>query len=208
MWGESGLVANLTPLAFASARRRAVRSAMRRRSSFAATPSMARTSSAKSPVVSSTGSAIDRRPAPARCQLAQLKAAGCEKVFREKITGTTADRPQLRKLMAALGHGDVVIIPAVHRLSRDTTDLLVIARDMLGAGRGDCDRLAGDDRVERGGNGVMRCLDVGEAGRRHVVDGAHIDHSAAAVDHNHMRGWLRTLQILSGRAHLVEWFPM
>jgi hypothetical protein len=25
-------------------------------------------------------------------QLAQLKAAGCEKVFREKITGTTADR--------------------------------------------------------------------------------------------------------------------
>src|SRR6202011_1887173 len=63
-------------------------------------------------------------------QLAQLKAAGCEKVFREKITGTTADRPQLRKLMAAISHGDVVIIPAVDRLSRDTTDLLVIARDM------------------------------------------------------------------------------
>jgi DNA invertase Pin-like site-specific DNA recombinase len=53
-------------------------------------------------------------------QLAQLKGAGCEKVFREKITGTTADRPQLRKLMAALAHGDVVIIPAVDRLSRDT----------------------------------------------------------------------------------------
>jgi DNA invertase Pin-like site-specific DNA recombinase len=34
-------------------------------------------------------------------QLAELKAAGCEKVFREKITGTTAERPQLRKLMAA-----------------------------------------------------------------------------------------------------------
>jgi DNA invertase Pin-like site-specific DNA recombinase len=69
-------------------------------------------------------------------QLAQLKAAGCEKVFREKITGTTADRPQLRKLMAALPPGDVVIIPAVDRLSRDTTDLLVIARDMQRAGAG------------------------------------------------------------------------
>ncbi len=69
-------------------------------------------------------------------QLAQLKAAGCEKVFREKITGTTADRPQLKKLMAALAPGDVVIIPAVDRLSRDTTDLLVIARDMQRAGAG------------------------------------------------------------------------
>jgi DNA invertase Pin-like site-specific DNA recombinase len=68
--------------------------------------------------------------------VAQLKAAGCEKIFREKITGTTADRPQLRKLIAVLTHGDVVITPAVDRLSRDTTDLLVIARDMQRAGAG------------------------------------------------------------------------
>jgi DNA invertase Pin-like site-specific DNA recombinase len=66
----------------------------------------------------------------------QLKAAGCEKVFREKITGTTADRPQLAKLMKALTPGDVVITPAVDRLSRDTTDLLVIAREMQRAGAG------------------------------------------------------------------------
>jgi DNA invertase Pin-like site-specific DNA recombinase len=69
-------------------------------------------------------------------QLAQLKAAGCEKVFREKITGTTADRPQLAKLMKALAPGDVIITPAVDRLSRDTTDLLVIAREMQRAGAG------------------------------------------------------------------------
>jgi DNA invertase Pin-like site-specific DNA recombinase len=69
-------------------------------------------------------------------QLAELRAAGCEKVFREKITGTTAERPQLKKLMAALAHGDVVIISAVDRLSRDTTDLLGIARDMQRAGAG------------------------------------------------------------------------
>jgi Resolvase, N terminal domain len=67
---------------------------------------------------------------------AQLKAAGCQKIFREKITRTTADRPQLKKLTAALTHGDVVIIPAVDRLSRDTTDLLVTAREMQRAGAG------------------------------------------------------------------------
>ena len=55
-------------------------------------------------------------------QLAQLKAAGCTRIFREKVSGATADRPQLRKLMAAVSDGDVVIIPAVDRLSRDTTD--------------------------------------------------------------------------------------
>jgi len=55
--------------------------------------------------------------------LCQLKAASCEKVFREKITGTTADRPQLKKLMAVLTHGDAVIIPAVDRLSHDTIAL-------------------------------------------------------------------------------------
>jgi ribosome-interacting GTPase 1 len=53
-----------------------------------------------------------------------------------KVTGATADRPQLKKLLAVVGHGDVVIIAAVDRLSRDTTDLLVIARDLQKAGAG------------------------------------------------------------------------
>ena len=69
-------------------------------------------------------------------QLDQLKAAGCARVFREKISGATADRPQLKKLLATIGHGDVLIIPAVDRLSRDTTDLLVIARELQKAGAG------------------------------------------------------------------------
>jgi DNA invertase Pin-like site-specific DNA recombinase len=69
-------------------------------------------------------------------QVAQLKAAGCTTIFREKLTGTNAERPQLKRLMKALAPGDVVITPAVDRLSRDTTDLLVIARDIQQAGAG------------------------------------------------------------------------
>ena len=69
-------------------------------------------------------------------QLDQLKAAGCERVFREKVSGATADRPQLKRLMATIGAGDVLIIPAVDRLSRDTLDLLTIARDLQKAGAG------------------------------------------------------------------------
>jgi DNA invertase Pin-like site-specific DNA recombinase len=69
-------------------------------------------------------------------QVRQLKAAGCEKIFHEKISETTPDWPQLQKLITKLTPGDVVIIPAVDRLSRDTTDLLIIAREMQKAGAG------------------------------------------------------------------------
>ncbi len=41
-------------------------------------------------------------------QGALLKAAGCAAIFREKISGATAERPQLKKLMAKLEAGDVV----------------------------------------------------------------------------------------------------
>ena len=43
-------------------------------------------------------------------QVTQLKAAGCATIFREKISGATAERPQLKKLMAKLTAGDVVVI--------------------------------------------------------------------------------------------------
>jgi DNA invertase Pin-like site-specific DNA recombinase len=68
--------------------------------------------------------------------VAQLKTAKCAKIFTETMTGTTANRPKLRKLISVLKRGDVVITPAVDRLSRDTTDLLVIAREMKQAGVG------------------------------------------------------------------------
>jgi hypothetical protein len=39
-------------------------------------------------------------------QVKQLKAAGCGTIFRQKITSTTADRPQLGKLMKKLASGE------------------------------------------------------------------------------------------------------
>ncbi len=69
-------------------------------------------------------------------QLDALKAAGCEKIFRDKLTGAHAERPQLQRLLRAVTQGDVVLVAAVDRLSRDTTDLLVIARDLEKAGAG------------------------------------------------------------------------
>ena len=46
-------------------------------------------------------------------QLAVLKAAGCEKVFRDKLTGAHADRPQFQRLLRMVTQGDVVLVAAV-----------------------------------------------------------------------------------------------
>ncbi len=62
--------------------------------------------------------------------------AGTVDTAPARLFCSMADRPQLRKLIKALVPGDVVITPAVDRLSRDTTDLLVIAREMQRAGTG------------------------------------------------------------------------
>jgi len=57
-------------------------------------------------------------------QQAKLKAAGCEKVFSEKVSGAKADRQQLQKALRALNAGDVLMVTRLDRLARSTRDLL------------------------------------------------------------------------------------
>src|SRR4029453_11689283 len=57
-------------------------------------------------------------------QIEALKAAGATKIYREKISGVRADRPQLAKLMAGLKPGDVVLVCKLDRLGRSTRELL------------------------------------------------------------------------------------
>src|SRR4051795_7788404 len=67
--------------------------------------------------VSTDGQTLD-------AQIAQLKAAGAEKVFRERVSGARADRPELARLMRTLSAGDVVLVTRLDRLARSTRDLL------------------------------------------------------------------------------------
>jgi DNA invertase Pin-like site-specific DNA recombinase len=57
-------------------------------------------------------------------QVRDLRAAGAGKVFREVASGAKTDRPQLRRLLAQIGPGDVVTVTRLDRLARSTRDLL------------------------------------------------------------------------------------
>jgi DNA invertase Pin-like site-specific DNA recombinase len=67
-------------------------------------------------------------------QDAALRAASCTKVYSEKISGARSDRPQLAKLLKAIGEGDTVMVTRLDRLARSTRDLLNILDAIAKAG--------------------------------------------------------------------------
>jgi DNA invertase Pin-like site-specific DNA recombinase len=77
--------------------------------------------------VSTDGQTLD-------AQQAALKAAGAEHIYAEKISGVRSDRPQLAKLLKAIGEGDTVVVTRLDRLARSTRDLLNILHAIGKAG--------------------------------------------------------------------------
>jgi DNA invertase Pin-like site-specific DNA recombinase len=55
-------------------------------------------------------------------QLEQLHAAGVQRIFQEKISGATTQRPQLDQLLATLREGDTLAIKQVAGESCKTRD--------------------------------------------------------------------------------------
>ena len=76
--------------------------------------------------VSSVGQSLD-------VQVEQLKAAGCEKIFAEKRSGTTTEgRDQLEEALDWVRDGDVLVVCRLDRLARSIVDLRKIV-DRLNA---------------------------------------------------------------------------
>jgi DNA invertase Pin-like site-specific DNA recombinase len=65
-----------------------------------------------------------------------LKAAGCERVFSDKISGSVRSRPELDKLLDHLRKGDVIVVTKYDRLARSLRDLLEIVETIQESGAG------------------------------------------------------------------------
>ena len=69
-------------------------------------------------------------------QTSALEAAGAERIFAEKISGTKKSRPELDRMIEQLRSGDVVVVTKYDRLSRSLQDLLSIVEAIRAQGAG------------------------------------------------------------------------
>ena len=73
--------------------------------------------------VSTVGQSLD-------IQIAKLQEYGCDKLFLDKHTGTTADRPHLKECRNYVRQGDSLVITKLDRLARSTYHLTQIAEEL------------------------------------------------------------------------------
>jgi DNA invertase Pin-like site-specific DNA recombinase len=62
-------------------------------------------------------------------QLDMLKAAGCKKIFKEKVSGVSEARVEWDKLMEYVRPGDTVVIAELSRMTRSLMHLLQLNKD-------------------------------------------------------------------------------
>nr|WP_166175717.1 recombinase family protein [Altererythrobacter segetis] len=78
--------------------------------------------------VSSVGQSLE-------VQLEALNAAGCEKVFAEKRSGTTtAGRSELADALSFVREGDVLVVTRLDRLARSANDLHSVVKKLTDKG--------------------------------------------------------------------------
>jgi DNA invertase Pin-like site-specific DNA recombinase len=63
-----------------------------------------------------------------------LKKAGCDRIFEDKISGSRAERPGLKKLMEMLREGDTLVVWKLDRLGRSVKHLVDLVGELSGRG--------------------------------------------------------------------------
>ena len=79
---------------------------------------------------------VSTRDQDLAAQDAELMAAGCAKVFKEKVSGAKTDRPELAKAIRRLEPGDILVVTRLDRLARSTRDLLNVIAAIAERGAG------------------------------------------------------------------------
>ena len=67
-------------------------------------------------------------------QISELEKYGCQKIYSEKFTGTTTDRPEFKKLLRRLKSGDVLIVTKLDRFARTASNGIALIDKLTAKG--------------------------------------------------------------------------
>lgn len=67
-------------------------------------------------------------------QLQQLQKESCEKIFFEKFTGTTKERPEFQNLLNIVESGDTIVVTKLDRFARSASDAIITIRSLFERG--------------------------------------------------------------------------
>jgi DNA invertase Pin-like site-specific DNA recombinase len=84
----------------------------------------------------STTKAKGRKEQHVESQADRLVAVGCERVFRDEITGTKASRPDWDRCLAALRPGDTLVVTKLDRIGRSLINLVDVVTTLAARGVG------------------------------------------------------------------------
>lgn len=60
-----------------------------------------------------------------------LKEFGVDELFIDKASGKSTDRPELKRMLTYVRHGDTVIVESISRFARNTRDLLELIEQLI-----------------------------------------------------------------------------
>src|SRR5690554_5028447 len=59
-----------------------------------------------------------------------MESLGVEKIYIEKVSGKSKDRPKLQEMMSFVREGDTLIVESISRFARNTRDLLDLVEQL------------------------------------------------------------------------------
>lgn len=138
--------------------------------------------------VSSVGQSLE-------IQIEQLEGAGCDRIYREKESGSeTTRRFELEKALDQLRPGDVLLVTRLDRLARSVPDLYKILERIQKAGAGfQCVHQAGVDTTSPTGKLMLGILGIVAEFERDLIRERQASGIAKARERGMYRGSSRKL---------------
>lgn len=132
-----------------------------------------------------------------------LRASGCERVFEDKATGASSDRPGLTRAFEELRSGDILVVWRLDRLGRSLKDLIARAEELKEMDVGLRSLQESIDTTSSGGQLIFHMFGaLAEFERNLIRERTHAGLSAARA--RGRKGGRRKLLDAKQRAHAVK----